>query len=57
MQVKISESYSLIQRNWGAMVVSEEKPDTIYHTALIEMFSLPVIDDNTLHKAILVLYE
>jgi hypothetical protein len=57
MQVKIAESYSLIQLSRLAMVVNHEKPDTIYHTVLIDMFSLPVIDDNPLHKATLVLYE
>ena len=57
MQVKISESYSLIQRNWRGVVVNHEKPDTIYSSSLVRVWLGPMIDDNALHKPILVLYE
>ena len=57
MQVEISESYSLIQRNWFAVVVNHEKGDTMCSFGLIGMRYCPVIDDNALHKPILVLYE
>ena len=57
MQVKVMKSYSLIERNWRRVVVNHEKPDTIYPSSLVRVWLGPMIDDNALHKPILVLYE
>ena len=57
MQVEISESYSLIQGYRVCKVINHEKADTIYSSGIVGVRFGPMIDDNALHKPIIVLYE